>query len=761
MATDSRSFTARLIIPIFITIVVIAAALILFTHRISKSIVEEYVAYALADHIAKTVRILETAQSDLMTARLLDNPLVVEAKKDVAVEAVILNWQQKGISGAVLDDEGNVIITTLPANVVSGLISVRDAGHIELDGKKGAVRGTMVRFPAWGWRIFIVTRGIPDDLARREVFSLIPLVAGGCILMIVIVSVILRRNLQKPISAMMKDMQEGKALRSVAVSELDLLGQTINDALAEVASRNADLARELQERRQAEEKIIEERNKFESIIAAIGDGISIQDREYTVLYQNGVHKRFFGDQAGRKCYKVYEHRNDVCPDCPVARTFEDGAVHRSERSVETPAGTSYFDFTTSPLRDAGGQIVSCIELVRDVTERRRADEHLQQAQRMESIGQLAGGIAHDFNNILNAILGYADLLRAKMPVSDPQKLYAEQIISAVERGASITRQILMFSRRQAMSRRPVDVNMVIKSIDSMLRRLVREDIVVRLDLLGEPLIASADAAQIDQVMINLASNASDAMPGGGSLIIKTDCLHIDDQFIEYHGFGRPGDYVVISVSDTGQGMDEKIRGQIFDPFFTTKETGKGTGLGMATVYGIVKNHDGYIDVHSELGKGTVFRIYLPLALDASEFPVNPDAADSALNTGGSETVLVAEDDQVLRTLVTTILGNAGYRVIPAADGSEAVRKFYEYRDEISLAILDGVMPLKNGREAYLKMLDRKPDLKAIFVSGYADYLFSFEGVPLGSVTVIQKPVSPVDLLRTVRQVLDRTRESKY
>ncbi|MBI5075342.1 MAG: response regulator [Nitrospirae bacterium] len=388
---------------------------------------------------------------------------------------------------------------------------------------------------------------------------------------------------------------------------------------------------------------------------------------------------------------------------------------------------------------------------RDITERRSLENQLRHAQKLEGIGQLAGGIAHDFNNVLNAVVGYAGLLQMQMDAADPLRKYVDEIASAGMRGAALTQQILAFSRKQVLDMKPANLNEIIKGIEKMLHRLVREDISIEISLFGKDLIVLADASQIDQILINLATNARDAMPSGGRLNISTEFFVMHDDYVVMHGYGKAGEYALLRVSDTGCGMDADTLSRIFEPFFTTKEVGKGTGLGLAVVHGLVKQHNGFINVYSEVGNGTVFKIFLPLTKYAEEETEEKPVAGI---TVGTETILIAEDDAPLRRLSSVVMRNAGYTVIEAVDGEDALRKFIDNREKIGLVILDGIMPKKNGREVYDEIHRIGPDMKAIFMSGYAEEIFTHGGIPDKGVVFISKPVKPDDLLRKVREVLD-------
>ena len=388
----------------------------------------------------------------------------------------------------------------------------------------------------------------------------------------------------------------------------------------------------------------------------------------------------------------------------------------------------------------------------DVTREVNLESQLRQSQKMEAIGTLAGGIAHDFNNILTVLVGYGTLLQMKMEKTNPLRLYADQILSASQKASSLTQSLLAFGRRQPITLKPQNMNAVVRGTENLLKRLITEDIVLVTDLAPEDMVVMADSTQIDQILFNLVSNARDAMPGGGVLRIATEAFDLDRQFVLVNGFGETGRYAHLAVSDTGTGMDASTREKIFDPFFTTKATGKGTGLGLSTVYGIVKQHNGYITVESEPGRGTTFHIYLPIVrTEVYEEPASP-----AHSGKGAGTILLAEDEEQVRLLLSDILSQNGYTVVEAADGDDAIEKFTQHRD-ISLVIIDSVMPKKNGREAYDRMQELRPGVPVLFMSGYNSDIVLRKGIKEHQVDFIPKPLSPPDLLSKVEQVLARAR----
>jgi signal transduction histidine kinase/ActR/RegA family two-component response regulator len=408
--------------------------------------------------------------------------------------------------------------------------------------------------------------------------------------------------------------------------------------------------------------------------------------------------------------------------------------------------------TASTVRGEFGSVRAYRGVFHDVTEKRLLEQQLVQSQKMEAIGQLAGGIAHDFNNILTAIMGYTNLLLLDMAEESPLKDHAEHILSSSERAANLTRSLLAFSRKQVISPKPVSLNSVVSAIEQLLIRLIGEDIELRTRFDEEEVMILADSGQIEQVLINLCTNARDAMPTGGILTIAISTVIVHEHSIHRQAVEKPGAYAFVTVSDTGIGVEERIKQKIFEPFFTTKETGKGTGLGLSIVYGIVKQHNGFINMHSEQGKGTIFRIYLPLISARSDLA---EVRNGTLPKGGTETILVAEDDAEVRKLIKLILSGSGYNVIEAEDGQDALSFLSRHHAKIDLLLLDVIMPKKNGKEVYDTVKNSDPHLKAIFMSGYTADIIDKKGIDAENLNFISKPILPAELLSMVRDVLDR------
>jgi PAS domain S-box-containing protein len=511
--------------------------------------------------------------------------------------------------------------------------------------------------------------------------------------------------------------------------------------------------RDITKRKQAEAFV-------KNILETVDEGFIVISDDYTIVSANKAYCAQVGTPAeeivGRKCHEISHGIHRPCfergEECAVRRTFETGEPHTVVHvHYDKKKNPIYVETKSFPVKDESGRVTAAIEIVNNVTEKKKLEDQLRHAQKMEAVGLLAGGIAHDFNNILTAIIGYGNLLEMKLPPGDPVRAYVDQILASSARAANLTQSLLAFSRKQIINPLPVDVNEIIARVERLLHRVIGEDVELQTAPAPVSLTIMADPSQIEQVLMNLATNARDAMPEGGVLTIRTDTAVIDEGFRKTHGFGNDGVYACVSVKDTGTGMDEMTRDRIFEPFFTTKALGRGTGLGLAIVYGIMKQNNGYVTVTSEPGKGSVFHLYFPLieAPAKAEFPA--PSIRSAVR--GSGTILLAEDDPALRALIGSVLREFGYTVIEAMDGEDAVDRFREHQDRVQLLILDVVMPRKNGREAFSDMRRVRPDVKTLFISGYHDDIVSKKVLVDDGCHFIAKPVSPLALLNKVQQIL--------
>jgi two-component system, cell cycle sensor histidine kinase and response regulator CckA len=478
------------------------------------------------------------------------------------------------------------------------------------------------------------------------------------------------------------------------------------------------------------------------------------DADGRFVYVNNAACRMYGYTRGELlAMKITETDVDRSTRGTWTADWNEG---RSRASVTVVREKRRKDGTTFPAELTTKHVVfsnveyRCV-FARDVTDRQALEEQLRQAQKMEAVGRLAGGVAHDFNNILQGILGTAELALADTPEGDKLHTDLMEIRRGAQRAAELTNQLLAFSRRQMLQSHEIDINGIVEDTVHLLHRVLPESISINM-VLAKPLLAvSADRTQMQQVILNLCLNARDAMPKGGTLTIETGVVDITEAYCQTNLSARPGRYVRLCVSDNGVGMDEKTLSHVFEPFFTTKEVGRGTGLGLATAYGIVKQHNGMITAYSEPGNGTVIKVYLPAV--EREVPVSL-GRPSEVVPGGTETILIAEDQQTSKDLARKVLERNGYRVIAASDGKQALRLFNENAKEIDLVFLDLVMPGMSGHEAFMKMREIKPGLKAVFTTGYSVNAVESNVADCSGLTVIAKPYTSSDVLRVIRKALD-------
>ncbi len=458
-----------------------------------------------------------------------------------------------------------------------------------------------------------------------------------------------------------------------------------------------------------------------------------------------VGKTLFDCMPADEAERVAKEFKSIVKSRKPFATLENVNLHRDGHKV-------VLEKSGVPFFDAQGNLKGYRGIDRDITERNKLEEQLLQAQKMEAIGQFAGGIAHDFNNMLTAIMGYGEFLKRDIDKDSPSQRYVDVILSAAAKSADLTQQILAFSRKQIISPKQTGLNELIKGIEKLLRRVIGEDIEINIALADRDLTVLVDPGQLEQVLMNLCTNARDAMPNGGTIFMSTGKEFLDREYIKTYDGKNAGVYALITVSDTGSGMDEKTRQRIFEPFFTTKELGKGTGLGLSTVYGIIKQHNGHINVYSEPGKGTTFKIYLPLI----ESLIDKEECKEVIPPKrGSETILVAEDNDDVRTLTKQVLLEYGYEVIEAVDGEDAINQLLKYKDIVRLVITDVIMPKKSGKEVYDEIKMIKLDIKVLFTSGYTSDIINKKGILEEGIDFISKPLTPHDLLCRIRETLDK------
>jgi two-component system cell cycle sensor histidine kinase/response regulator CckA len=523
-------------------------------------------------------------------------------------------------------------------------------------------------------------------------------------------------------------------------------------------------SRDITERKSAEEALRESEIRYRRLFQDAVLGLFQLTAEGRIITVNPACARMFGYSSPEELLSNVENAAEVYAD-PSRRAeivrliLESTASLKIENQYRRKDGSVFTgNLVVWQVKDAEGRLMYFEGFIEDISDLKRAEQErinleaqLNQAQKMEAIGQLAGGIAHDFNNIITAIFSYSEIILMRMEKDSPLRHHVEQVLKSAERAAELTAGLLAFSRKQVLHPKPLGLAEVVRGMKQMIRRLIPEDIDLRTTVVEEDLMVLADRGQIEQVLMNLVTNAKDAMPKGGALVIEVSPSVIDDRFIYAHGFGKPGSYACISVADTGCGIDTETQKKIFEPFFTTKEVGKGTGLGLAIIYGIVKQHDGYVTVDSAKETGTTFRVYLPLIVEKEEAH---DIRREQTPAGGTETILLAEDDETVRELCRMILEEAGYTVIEAVDGSDALDKFMKHRSEADILATDVIMPKIDGKRLYEEIAKVRLDMKVLFMSGYSKDINIERGIPENDLNFLAKPVIPCELLKKLRKILD-------
>jgi PAS domain S-box-containing protein len=571
------------------------------------------------------------------------------------------------------------------------------------------------------------------------------------------------RSLDMPFILVTKTMDEKRAIESmqnhatdyVMKDRLSRLCPAVRRAMKEVEGRAGN--------RRTEAALQHSEQRLKILFSESPLGIALVGVDGRPVLTNAAFQKmlgYTGAELSRMPFRDFTHPDDCAKDLELYRQLVEGArksYQVEKRYLRKDGQEVWARLSVSLAREAAGRAGFAIKMVEDITERRKLETQVIEGQKMEAIGQLAGGVAHDFNNILAVIMGYSDLTMEKLGPDQVLKSHLETIRAAAERATGLTRQLLIFSRKQMVQPVVLDLSDVVKDLDKMLRRLIDENIEMAIVPGNEIGHVKADAGYVGQVLMNLVVNARDAMPNGGKLTIATHNVTLDQNYARTHTGALAGDYVMLSVSDTGTGMTEEVKAHLFEAFFTTKPKGKGTGLGLATCHTIVQLSGGHIGLDSEVGKGTTFRVYFPRV----EQPLA--AAARPLQTGplprGTETLLIVEDEPAVRHLARDVLKAQGYKVLSASNGQEALHAARDHRGApMRLAITDVIMPLMGGKVMAEWLRTSYPDLKILFTSGYTDDAVIQQGLFEPGVAFLPKPYTPAVLLRKVREMLDAAPE---
>jgi len=579
-------------------------------------------------------------------------------------------------------------------------------------------------------------------------------------------NIIADEDQQDPLSILREIQQKGRWCGEIQLRNLvtglsfpvEASGFIITNKHTGIPTAIATVCRNISRRKRDEIAVRESEARFRSLVETTTDWIWEIDENSFYTYVSPKIRDLLGYEPEEiigktpcslmppeEAKRLAEQFESIKASRATFSGIENVNLHKDEHPV-------IMETSGMPVFAADGRFSGYRGINRDITARKKLEQQFLQAQKMEAIGQLAGGVAHDFNNILTAIIGYHHLLSARIE-DEKARRYLDQLENLAEKASALTHDLLTFSRKEGTAFNPqaVSLNNILKNVENLIQRLIGEDIEFVTILHEGHLPVMAVSNQLEQVLMNLATNARDAMPNGGLLTVQTDVFEITGDFVRMHGFGTPGKHILLSVSDTGAGMDEQTRSRVFEPFFTTKEVGKGTGLGLATVYGIIRQHNGHITVSSEPGKGTTFQIYLPLV--GSGVGEWADARDRIVPAGGTEMVLLVEDETEVRKVIKSLLKDNGYRVIEAVDGDDALDKFMSHESEIDLLVSDVIMPKRSGKEVFEIISKAKPGIRTLFISGYTADIVERKGLP-ETCHLLSKPFSPNAFLEALRSVLD-------
>lgn len=761
MHFDRKSLGYQLIAPSLAIIAVVFLSLLFLIQSITDTIEDDYLRFTMSTVNGEVRKVLTTAANELTAARLADNPPVTEAKQKSVLETLKLLWPRTGHQGVVVDSSGAVLCTTLPAPLTQAVATGGQEGffHLSAEGQQMHCYGQL--FPMWGWKVVTASHRRPSALLRSRVTPLLPLVATGTLLMVGGIFLTLRRKLKRPVESMVAAVSASHYVERTGITEFDIIGDVVNDSFQRLNERTEALRLELEERARILEELRSKQEKIDNLLRCTEEGIFGVDPDGVCTFCNQSCLQLLGyrseeDLLGKFIHDIIHHsRPDGTPikpsECVVCNTSRTGVGgHASLEVLWRSDGTMLeTELWAHPVVD-DGRICGAVVTFIDVTQKKLLEDQLIQAQKMESIGRLAGGVAHDFNNLLTPVMGYCELLLLDFPDNQLLQERCRNILKAAGGAKELVSQLLSFSRKQVMEMKVLDLNHVISSFESILRRTVRESIDMKVVLAEGNYPVRADKNQIEQVVMNLVVNAQDAVGEHGMITIETAPVLIDDEYARLHTEVIPGRYLMLAIADDGCGMDPETRQRIFEPFFTTKGMGKGTGLGLATVYGIVRQHGGNIWVYSEPDKGTVFKCYFPL-VDGVAVTDQSDVQGMAPLEGTRRTILLVEDNEMVRSLVAELLSQSGFEMLVAADPKDALEM--ASGRPLDLLITDVVLPHMSGPQLFQKLEQRQAGLKVLYMSGYTANAIVHQGVLDEGTNYIAKPFAINEFARKVGQVL--------
>ncbi|GBE00018.1 blue-light-activated protein [bacterium BMS3Abin07] len=775
----TNSLPVRIIIPVITIILLSGFGLYFFVLRSTSEFADRQIKESFSYMAHDIYRISDESLNELLQSGRAADDKVKRINKGLTIGMIEDYMRENKLKGSIIEGGKSVFSTgDFPPELLEteqNKIKENMVSDLWYEGKKYYVYH--MDFQQWKWHILLIKDAAGYSVLINKVKSAYGATAFILLLSTFLIIYFLHRFIKMPIDSIISPLKEGKGPTYKGVYEFEYLSDNIRNIMdslqreTKMLNNIYHIAASTRGEEFLDEVVssITRMYHLNSLIARIDpDG---ETARVVTMYLNGeLKKGITVSLKGTPCEDIVNKRHMAIIEEDVYKQFPSSDFLQSVKA-DAYIGFAIFDrkgdvigimnafgkhraFTESDIKvfQAIGQMVATeLEVLDEERARENMREQLLQAQKMEAVGRLAGGVAHDFNNILCAIIGYSELAMRKMAKDNPLRKNIETIHKSANRAATLTQQLLAFSRKQIIKPEILNLNALIEDMMKMLRRLIGEDIKIEI-FQGEGLWnIKADPVQIEQMVMNLAINARDAMPKGGTLTIETENAVLDAEYAKAHLAVKPGEYVRLMVSDTGEGMTDDVKRHIFDPFFTTKETGKGTGLGLATVYGIVKQNGGNIYVYSETGKGTIFKIYSPRAQETkTEFK----SEELQVLPRGSETILLSEDEKEVREIATAFLSELGYTVLEAEDAEDALKMANRYHGRIHLLLTDVVMPGMSGNELAKEMRECCPEIKILYMSGYTENAIVKHGVLKNGINYLQKPFTVQELAQAIRRILE-------
>lgn len=705
-------------------------------------------------------------------ARQLEKALAENLSSDVSILVKARLWHKAKLAAEGFQEHGEYVLMTGGSRLFEKIAERLDFSSLEdqeimIDDRVYRLHSCAFLNDFKGEAIgrLLILQDISEQVQQKRSFIFHSLFLTLSVLIIAFTTLYYSFGLL--IGRLEKYAGENKKAKEDLQKAHDKLEDRVKERTVDLAKSNARLEDEIMIRRRAEIRVDSQRKFLATVIESMTNPFYVINAEtFEVIMANKAACDLTGIKSfhGMTCYQMTHFCTEPCSNeehpCPLAEVKRTGKPVRVEHiHYDRQMNERYVEINSYPIFDQEGKVIQLVEYTVDITERKNSEQEREKlqaqlfaSQKMEAVGLLAAGIAHDFNHVLTTILGCSQMMALRMRENNPMRNMAEEIYDAAERASGLTRQLLALGRKQVMEMKVVNLNTIIENISRMIGRLIGDNISMRVNLTDSPCNIKADAGQVEQVIMNLVINARDAMPNGGALTIETREMAVDDQYAAKHPGLESGSYALLSVADTGIGMSREMREKIFEPFVSTKNADQGTGLGLATVYGIVRQHNGHIHVSSEPGKGATFTIYLPCTADRMEDMTQ--LSESRSMPPGNETIMVVEDDDSLRMLIRNTLEPLGYTIIEADCGEEALALLKKVKKKVSLIMTDLIMTGINGQELIGAVKREQPHIRSILMSGYTDsILLQNGGLPSG-VILLSKPFPPVVLAKKVREVLD-------